>query len=173
MFCSAKRPRKRAVFFVPRPDRIVINSAQAMANSIRNPKSAIRNPLWPSTYFLAILLVASALLPLPQNNAIAGMPSICAFHNFTGLPCPGCGLTRSWVSMAHGQFANALVWHPLGPVLFLSALIYTFWSGWMALSRPPFPLPMKLQTCFIVGLSLVMLGFWALRLAGAFPLPGG
>lgn len=144
-----------------------------MAFPIRNLKSEIRNPLWPSTYFFAVLLVASALLPLPQSNAIAGMPSICAFHNFTGLPCPGCGLTRSWVSMAHGQFANAFVWHPLGPFLFGSALLYTLWSGWTALMRPSFPLPMKLQTRLILALALVMLGFWALRLAGVFLLPGG
>ena len=144
-----------------------------MAFPIRNPKSDIRHQIWPSTYFLAILLVASALLPLPQGNAIAGMPSICVFHNLTGWPCPGCGLTRSWVSMAHGHFAGAFTWHPLGPVLFLGALSYTIWSAWIALSRPPFPVPMKLQTRFIVGLALTMLGFWALRLAGVFPLPGG
>ena len=134
---------------------------------------SLRNRIWPSTYFLAVLLVASALLPLPQNNAIAGMPSICVFHNFTGWPCPGCGLTRSWVSMAHGQFASALVWHPLGPLLFLSALFYSVWSAWLALSRPRFPLPTKLQTRFIVCFALVMVGFWALRLVGVFPLPGG
>ena len=134
---------------------------------------AFRNRIWPSTYFLAMLLVASAILPLPHNNAIAGMPSICLFHHFTGLPCPGCGLTRSWVSMAHGRFGEALAWHPLGPSLFLSALIYTIWSAWMALKRPPFPLPMKLQSRLIVSLSLLMLGFWALRLAGVFPLLGG
>lgn len=75
--------------------------------------------------------------------------------------------------MAHGQFSGAFVWHPLGPLLFLSALVYTCWSGWIALARPPFPLPMKLQTRFIVGLALLMLGFWILRLAGVFPLPGG
>ena len=129
--------------------------------------------LWPSTYFLAALLLASALLPLPHNDAIAGMPSICAFHNLTGWPCPGCGLTRSWVSMAHGHLGEALVWHPMGPILFSAALLYAIWSSYTALARPPFPLPMKLQSATIVGLSLVMLAFWAARLAGFFPLPGG
>ena len=134
---------------------------------------SIRTSIWPSTYFLAALLVASALLPLPENNAIAGLPSICAFHHFTGLPCPGCGLTRAWVSMAHGHVSNAFIWHPLGPILFTSALIYTIWSGWTAWVRPPFPLPMRLQIRVLVGFSVAMLAFWALRLAGVFPLPGG
>ena len=144
--------------------------------------------LWPSTYFFAALLALAALLPLPQNNVIAGVPSICLFHNFTGLPCPGCGLTRSWVAMAHGHAGEALVWHPLGPLLFLSALGYTLWSGWTALKKPPFAPPhnapprnapphnappRKLQTGALVAVSLLMLAFWALRLGGVFPLPGG
>ena len=144
-----------------------------MAFSTRNPNSDVRTRIWPSTYLLAVLLVISALLPLPHDNAIAGMPSICLFHNLTGWPCPGCGLTRSWVSMAHGHFADAFVWHPLGPLLFSSALIYTIWSAWLALSRPSFPIPMKLQTRIIIGGALVMFGVWGLRLAGLFALPGG
>ena len=129
--------------------------------------------LWPSTYFLGVLLIFSAVLPLPRGNAIAGLPSICAFHNLTGLPCPGCGLTRSWVCLAHGHLGEALLWHPLGPLLFLAALSYVLWSAWVALNRPKFPVPQRLQNATIfVGLAL-MFGFWALRLAGLFPLPGG
>ena len=134
---------------------------------------SFRNRIWPSTYFLVALLIASALLPLPRNNAIAGMPSICAFHNLTGWPCPGCGLTRSWVSLAHGQFGAALVWHPLGPLLFGSALGYVIWSGWFALARPPFLAPRKLQNAVIIGGTALVLSFWAARVAGFFPLPGG
>lgn len=129
--------------------------------------------LWPSTLFLSALLLASALLPLPQNGAIAGLPSICAFHNLTGLPCPGCGLTRAWVAMAHGHVAQALIWHPLGPLLFLAALGYAIWSAWVALNRPPFPMPRRLQNQIIGFGTTLLLGFWALRLAGVFPLPGG
>ena len=136
-------------------------------------KSPRRNRVWPSTYFLAALLVASALLPLPHGNAIAGLPSICAFHNVTGWPCPGCGLTRSWVSMAHGHVSASLIWHPLGPLLFLMTLGYTIWSGWHALARPSFPMPYKLQNSLIIGFTVLMLSFWAARLAGVFPLPGG
>ncbi len=128
---------------------------------------------WPSTYFLGALLAASAVLPLPQHNAIAAMPSLCAFHNLTGLPCPGCGLTRSWVSMAHGHFAEAWMWHPLGPLMFALALGYTLWSVRMVLQRPAFAMPQGLQKQLIGAGTALLLGFWALRLAGVFPLPGG
>lgn len=135
--------------------------------------NSIRTRLWPSTYLAGAVLLASALLPLPRHDAIAGLPSVCLFHNFTGLPCPGCGLTRSWVSMAHGHFGEALVWHPLGPLMFVATLLYALWSVGIALQRPPFAMPRKLQSAAIVAFSLLLLSFWAARLAGVFPLPGG
>ena len=37
---------------------------------------------------------------------------ICWFHRFTGLPCPGCGMTRAFASISHGQLGHALQMHP-------------------------------------------------------------
>lgn len=50
------------------------------------------------------------------------LPSICIFRATTGLPCPGCGLTRSIVAAAHGQLAASFSHHRLG----LITLIYIF-----------------------------------------------
>ncbi len=49
-------------------------------------------------------------------------PNICIFRATTGLPCPGCGLTRSIVAAAHGQLAVSFSHHRLG----LLTLIYVF-----------------------------------------------
>ena len=40
----------------------------------------------------------------------------CPFHEVTGLPCPGCGMTRSCVSLIKGQFRQSLEFHALGPL---------------------------------------------------------
>ena len=45
-------------------------------------------------------------------------PLICPFHWLTGLPCPGCGLTRSFVAIARGDWPGAIDYHPFGPLLF-------------------------------------------------------
>ena len=65
------------------------------------------------------------LLPPPDHTGhILRLPSPCLFYHLTGLPCPACGLTRAFVCTAHGQWAQAVGWHPLGPLLFFAALYY-------------------------------------------------
>lgn len=54
---------------------------------------------------------------------------ICLLHRLTGLPCPGCGLTRSITSLTHGNFQQAGAYHPFGLVIwliFVALTVYTF-----------------------------------------------
>jgi uncharacterized protein DUF2752 len=60
---------------------------------------------------LALVLLAAAL---PSHGA--GVP-LCLFRSVTGLPCPGCGLTRSFSCILHGDFARGYDYHPFGYVL--------------------------------------------------------
>jgi hypothetical protein len=59
------------------------------------------------------VVVAALLLP-PDGLGL----QLCQFKNFTHLPCFGCGLTRSFIGMAHLNLARAGLYHPLGLVLF-------------------------------------------------------
>jgi hypothetical protein len=45
------------------------------------------------------------------------LPQVCSFKTLTGLPCPGCGLTRSVVAAVHGDARDSLAHHRLGFVL--------------------------------------------------------
>lgn len=71
--------------------------------------------------FVVTLVAAFSLTPAASGMGThqqLGLPD-CWFHNLTQLPCPGCGLTTSFVQLVHGQLAAACKAHPLGP-LFLA-----------------------------------------------------
>ncbi len=56
----------------------------------------------------------------PQHVAIAGfqLPPSCGFQSLFNLDCPGCGLTRCFISAAHGELGQAWAFHPAGLMLF-------------------------------------------------------
>ena len=66
------------------------------------------------------------------------VPVMCTWRKMTGIPCMGCGLTRSLTFMAHGQPWMALQMNLLGPILFS---IVAFQIPWRAFKlwqgRPP------------------------------------
>lgn len=46
------------------------------------------------------------------------LPPLCSFKRYTGLECAGCGLTRSFVSIGHGDFRSAFDFNAAGPLWF-------------------------------------------------------
>ena len=70
-------------------------------------------------YGVAAVLVGAAIA-LPRG-LLRDSPVICPFRRLTGLPCPACGLTRSWQAAAHLEPAESLGYHPLGAVTFVAA----------------------------------------------------
>jgi uncharacterized protein DUF2752 len=66
----------------------------------------------------AALAIACAVSPARVESG----PVICPFRLATGLPCPGCGLTRSWVFIAHGELGAAVRANPFGFVTMAGAV---------------------------------------------------
>lgn len=58
------------------------------------------------------VLVMSFVLPAGG----LGVP-LCWFKALWGLPCPGCGMTRSLIRVSHGEIGEALYYHPFGPLV--------------------------------------------------------
>jgi hypothetical protein len=53
---------------------------------------------------------------------------ICPLRRFTGLPCPGCGMTRAFAHLAKGEWSAAIHDHPLAPLL--AAELALAWAAW-------------------------------------------
>ncbi|MFN6563984.1 MAG: DUF2752 domain-containing protein [Nostoc sp. ChiSLP01] len=50
---------------------------------------------------------------------------VCPIRHLTGIPCPTCGMTRSFMAIAQGNFPQAVVENLFGPLLFASFGIVT------------------------------------------------
>ncbi len=59
------------------------------------------------------------VLPVPGTELKLPLRETCWSRTILGIPCPGCGLTRSFTAMAHGHVRNAFNFNPLGPILFI------------------------------------------------------
>ena len=49
----------------------------------------------------------------------AGFFPVCPLYSMTGLACPGCGLTRGFHALFHGDLLTALDYNALIPLFFL------------------------------------------------------
>ncbi|CAN5726497.1 hypothetical protein BH23CHL7_BH23CHL7_09300 [soil metagenome] len=109
---------------------------------------------------LAGLAVAGVLVAalMPERMAREGTP-LCLFRRATGLPCPSCGMTRSWNAAARLRLRDSVRFHPFG----LPALGATLFIA-LQLGRGRQP---SVPAGVGVGLGAAWLGVWLGRLRAA------
>lgn len=93
--------------------------------------------------------------------------SFCAFRNAFGIPCPGCGLTRSFAAVSHGLFGTAVGMHPMGPVMYLVSGLYAVkWTAEVLVRRPLLTrIEDNVRLPFLWGMLGAFVVVWVLRLA--------
>ncbi len=69
---------------------------------------------------LAAISVVAATLVASFLYApwVSDGPVMCVSRLMVGIPCPSCGLTRSFCAMSHGAVGEAFQFHAFGPLLF-------------------------------------------------------
>ena len=73
---------------------------------------------------VSVLLVAAVYFIIRMSHIIPDTG--CAFRRITGLYCPGCGGTRSFVYLIHGHIIKSLAYHPLYRMYLQLPLFFTF-----------------------------------------------
>ena len=79
---------------------------------------------WTFLVIACVVVVASLSFTVRGREQVIvpvlnrALPGTCTFRRITGFPCPGCGLTRSFISIAHGQFVDAWRFNPAGVAFF-------------------------------------------------------
>jgi hypothetical protein len=110
-----------------------------------------------------------------------GIPGVelCYFRSMSGLPCPGCGLTRSGAHLLRGHLAQSIGYHPFGLLIFppmvVLALVGLAPRPWReAVRRELAERRWGLEMVFwVVGVSLIIFGlvrcFWVWQGRVEFP----
>ncbi|HOO68805.1 MAG TPA: DUF2752 domain-containing protein [Bacteroidales bacterium] len=69
--------------------------------------------------FLFLVMPLLIILFDPGAGHLQESQSFCPFKMLTGLPCPGCGMVKSMVSLYRGDLAESFRYHLFGPLLVL------------------------------------------------------
>jgi len=77
---------------------------------------------------LAVLAATafSGLLRLAGYDLLTALPhtTLCPFRALTGLPCPGCGMTRAFLALGRLDFAGVYDQNPLAFPLAVLIVLY-------------------------------------------------
>ncbi len=71
----------------------------------------------------AMLVIGWFLAPGSLSSATGTKVIVCPFRNLTGLPCPGCGMSRAFHHVLHGRIVEAVRMNALVPVVFVSVMV--------------------------------------------------
>ncbi len=115
-------------------------------------------------------LAALAAAALISPSRLATGPVLCPFRLLTGVPCPSCGMTRSWVSLTHGDLGASISQHPLGPATMALVVIATIVLTVHLATGRWLVRPMVLRsTLIILAAAIGVFGAlrWALLATGA------
>ncbi len=116
-----------------------------------------RRPALGFAAFLLILTGAHATGLLPIARLAGALPVFCPFELLTGIPCPGCGMTRAILSLISGNPSCALLYNPFS--FFLLALVTASSLPHRWMQRVPTRVRAVLPHVYAVILGLVVI-FW-------------
>ena len=121
---------------------------------------------------VAAVVLAFALVELPDGRvALRGfaqypLPPSCASRSLFGLKCPGCGLTRSLIHVAEGDWRASWRDHRLGGLL-AAVIAFQIPYRLLALRRPDRPLiAPRWQALLGYALIVLLIGNWLVVVVG-------
>ncbi len=153
-------------------------SAQDAASSSAGPfYTASASFHWTILTLCVAIIAASTVLTVREGEHVTvpiinvTLPGTCTFRRLTGHPCPGCGLTRSFISMGHGQLGAAWQYNPAG-WLFFAVVLFQIPYRLLQLRRIRLGQPehrfVRFDRWILVVLVSILLLHWVFALTASF-----
>ncbi len=98
----------------------------------------------------------------------AGFFPVCPLYSFTGFACPGCGLTRGFHALFHGDVITALDYNALIPI-FVLLFGFLFLSLGSLAIRGKGLMKLSASPGFLFGTLVLLLTFGVLRNLPFYP----
>jgi Protein of unknown function (DUF2752) len=141
------------------------------AAALERRRRSLRERHWSMLILCIVTIIASMALNLNPEGRVATpgamtLPVTCGSRALFGIECPGCGLTRSFVALAHGDLQKSVAFHRVGWLLAAAVVGQLIYRPWM-LYELRTKLPTRdWPTWFGSVLIAVLIGNWLLKIAG-------
>jgi hypothetical protein len=132
-------------------------------------------------YHVVWLALCSGVLVLASLLSVRGttqvvlpvlglpLPELCMMRRMWGIDCPGCGITRCFIALAHGDAASAWSYNPAGLWLFAIMAFQipfrTYQLCRIRRGRAEVVLSGTVQVA-LGAFAVALIAQWALRLSG-------
>lgn len=98
-----------------------------MAKEVDAPPSLIDVVSSPAAFTAIISGGALSVSAILNPNRVTGL-NLCPIFHLTGIECPFCGMTRSFVSITHARFSEALDYN-IGSPLIYGAFVWMLYAS--------------------------------------------
>ena len=124
----------------------------------------------------AIVLLLSFLMKSEGEKAVflpgfkTAMPETCASQRLFGIDCPGCGMTRAFISISSGRLTRAWNFNPASFIVYLFVAVQIPWHTiqiWRLKNRRR-PLVTRWAYLAPVAMVVVMAVHWVWKISCQF-----
>jgi hypothetical protein len=147
----------------------VIQKAEGGTGTLQALSSALneRRLAW----FALVCLSAMFLVSMVWRPADEPTFILCPFRALTGLLCPGCGMTRAFCALGHGELRRAIHFNALSPLLYLSLFVVWIGAAATVLNLPKLRgavMRLRPSASVSVAILVLVLVWWVARLVWGF-----
>ena len=139
--------------------------------------SRIESPIvhWILLILCSTVILFSFIMEMPDDNhvSLAGttLPEVCTAKRLFHIGCPGCGLTRAFISISQGNWARAWWLNQASFLLYFLILIQIPYRAWqlIRIRSGRAPLSDSWAVWYFAAFGLVLVVQWLVRvIAQAF-----